>query len=68
MLTNLFFIFQLSAYLGASAIMTIILGILLCDLTNKICWLPIIIYLVIMWGGIIAANFVDIQLVLRAVL
>lgn len=65
---NIFYLLQLIGTLYLVAGLTLVFGLLLCTITNKLTWIPIVIYLVIMWGAIIAACFVDIQLVLRAVL
>jgi len=60
MLNNILYFLQLFGVCAGGVIAVVLFGCLLCDFTNKFRWVPIAIYLVIMWGAIIAACFVDI--------
>ena len=68
MLNNILYFLQLLGVCIGSVVAVAIFGCLLCDFTNKFRWIPIALYFIIMWGSIIAACFVEPQLVLRAVL
>jgi hypothetical protein len=68
MLNSLLFLGQLFGTCILALAVTMGFGILLCDFTNRFRWVPIALYILIIWGSIISACFVEPQLVLRAVL